>query len=126
MCGASANLYGECTPAMLRQQFMQTYVSNALQRAPRCNSIDSAKRKRSQRDRQEHPSRSSQYKKVRLKMTATIKWTSSLFLALMVFMYIFGMVMATRGVNRPPKFLLEGQSEIVLRLKEGPETPIGK
>lgn len=34
--------------------------------------------------------------------------------------------MATRGVNRPPKFLLEGQSEIVLRLKEGPETPIGK
>lgn len=28
--------------------------------------------------------------------------------------------------NRPPKFLLEGQSEIVLRLKEGPETPVGK
>lgn len=28
--------------------------------------------------------------------------------------------------NRPPKFLLEGQSEIVLRLKEGNETPIGE
>ena len=29
--------------------------------------------------------------------------------------------------NRPPKFVIEeGQSEIVLRLKEGSETPIGK
>lgn len=27
--------------------------------------------------------------------------------------------------NRPPKFLLEGQSEIVLRLREGSETPVG-
>lgn len=27
--------------------------------------------------------------------------------------------------NRPPKFLIEGQSEIVLRLKEGAETPVG-
>lgn len=28
--------------------------------------------------------------------------------------------------NRPPKFLIDGQTEIVLRLKEGDETPIGK
>lgn len=28
--------------------------------------------------------------------------------------------------NRPPQFLIEGQSEIVIRLKEGPETPIGR
>jgi hypothetical protein len=28
--------------------------------------------------------------------------------------------------NRPPRFLTEGHSEIVLRLKEGPDTPIGK
>lgn len=27
--------------------------------------------------------------------------------------------------NRPPRFLIDGQSEIVLRLKEGDETPIG-
>lgn len=28
--------------------------------------------------------------------------------------------------NRPPRFLLDGQTEIVLRLKEGEETPVGK
>ncbi|XP_026823898.1 cadherin-23 isoform X2 [Ooceraea biroi] len=27
--------------------------------------------------------------------------------------------------NNPPRFLIDGQTEIVLRLKEGPETPIG-
>ncbi|PZC75961.1 hypothetical protein B5X24_HaOG205302 [Helicoverpa armigera] len=27
--------------------------------------------------------------------------------------------------NRPPRFLIDGQSEIVVRLKEGPDTPIG-
>lgn len=28
--------------------------------------------------------------------------------------------------NRPPRFLIDGQTEIVLRLKEGQETPVGK
>lgn len=28
--------------------------------------------------------------------------------------------------NRPPRFIIEGHSEIVLRLKEGQDTPIGK
>lgn len=28
--------------------------------------------------------------------------------------------------NRPPRFIIEGQSEIVLRLKESPETEVGK
>lgn len=28
--------------------------------------------------------------------------------------------------NRPPRFLIDGQSEIVVRLKEGPITPVGK
>lgn len=28
--------------------------------------------------------------------------------------------------NRPPRFLINGQTEIVLRLKEGNETPVGK
>lgn len=28
--------------------------------------------------------------------------------------------------NKPPRFLIDGQTEIVLRLKEGTETPVGK
>lgn len=28
--------------------------------------------------------------------------------------------------NRPPRFLIEGQSEIVVRLKEGADTPVGE
>ncbi|CAH0406856.1 unnamed protein product [Chilo suppressalis] len=31
----------------------------------------------------------------------------------------------TVTANRPPRFLIDGQSEIVVRLKEGPETPVG-
>lgn len=27
--------------------------------------------------------------------------------------------------NRPPRFLIDGQTEIVLRLKEGEDTPVG-
>lgn len=29
------------------------------------------------------------------------------------------------GGNRPPRFLIDGQTEIVLRLREGDETPVG-
>lgn len=32
---------------------------------------------------------------------------------------------ASGDTNRPPRFLIDGHSEIVLRLKEGPDTPIG-
>ena len=32
---------------------------------------------------------------------------------------------AVRG-NLPPRFLIDGQTEIVLRLKEGAATPVGK
>ena len=28
--------------------------------------------------------------------------------------------------NSPPRFIVEGGSEIVVHLKEGPDTPIGK
>lgn len=28
--------------------------------------------------------------------------------------------------NKPPRFLIDGQTEIVLRLKEGSATPVGK
>lgn len=30
------------------------------------------------------------------------------------------------AANRPPRFLIDGRSEIVIRLKEGPDTPVGK
>lgn len=45
-----------------------------------------------------------------------------------VFYLILLKSLAWKGVlcNRPPKFLLDGHSEIVLRLKEGNETPVGK
>ncbi|CAH2108500.1 unnamed protein product [Euphydryas editha] len=29
------------------------------------------------------------------------------------------------AANRPPRFLIDGRSEIVIRLKEGPDTPVG-
>lgn len=72
--------------------------------------------------------------KVRLKVTETVKrrcgqrsWTRSAFLALVCVLGLVGSVRAAgNGMNRPPKFLLEGQSEIVLRLKEGAETPVGE
>lgn len=30
------------------------------------------------------------------------------------------------AANKPPRFLIDGQTEIVIRLKEGPESPIGE
>jgi hypothetical protein len=44
----------------------------------------------------------------------------------------FGLLFATCFVveatdgNHPPKFLIDGQTEIVLRLQEGAATPVGK
>ncbi|CAL1677979.1 unnamed protein product [Lasius platythorax] len=40
--------------------------------------------------------------------------------------FIFGYLLTHCSArNNPPRFLIDGQTEIVLRLKEGPETPIG-
>lgn len=36
------------------------------------------------------------------------------------------MLCAVVAANRPPRFLIDGQSEIVVRLKEGTDTPVGK
>lgn len=41
-----------------------------------------------------------------------------------ILVVILGFIEVVRG-NRPPRFLIEGHSEIVLRLKEGPATPVG-
>jgi hypothetical protein len=35
-------------------------------------------------------------------------------------------VVKTVHGNLPPRFLIDGQTEIVLRLKEGAATPVGK
>lgn len=35
-------------------------------------------------------------------------------------------LLQTTKANRPPRFIIESQSEIVLRLKESPETEVGK
>lgn len=36
------------------------------------------------------------------------------------------MIIGGALANRPPRFLIDGQSEIVVRLKEGLDTPVGK
>ncbi|KAG6445751.1 hypothetical protein O3G_MSEX004072 [Manduca sexta] len=39
--------------------------------------------------------------------------------------YLVVFLLAAVSANRPPRFLIDGQSEIVVRLKEGAETPVG-
>lgn len=48
-------------------------------------------------------------------------------LKLICFLNVLCMV-CIQGVlaNRPPRFLIDGRSEIVIRLKEGPDTPVGE
>lgn len=70
--------------------------------------------------------KSKPYKKVRLK-TKTIKLNSRYFMSSVYLTVILCISFSVDFVvcNRPPKFVIEGQSEIVLRLREGSETPIG-
>ncbi|KAL3277671.1 hypothetical protein HHI36_013017 [Cryptolaemus montrouzieri] len=42
-----------------------------------------------------------------------------------VYLLVFMFSVSSVSCNRPPRFLIDGQSEIVLRLKEGNETPVG-
>lgn len=56
------------------------------------------------------------FKKVRLK--------SNVF-TLIIFLFVYFNVVQCSN-NHPPKFLIEGHSEIVLRLKEGPETSLDR
>lgn len=44
----------------------------------------------------------------------------------MLFLVFFVSVFSSVAGNRPPRFLIDGQTEIVLRLKEGEDTPVGK
>lgn len=61
-----------------------------------------------------------EYKKVRLK--AGQREIPSIFIALSILLTI---VIPLAEGNRPPRFAIDGQSEIVLRLKESPETKVG-
>ncbi|BFF92829.1 cadherin-23 [Drosophila madeirensis] len=64
---------------------------------------------------------STDYKKVRLKRTQNRRHSRHISILLIVFTSLIGFAAA----NRPPRFAIDGQSEIVLRLKESPETKVG-
>lgn len=62
--------------------------------------------------------------KVRLKRAVSWTWWLGL-LAIIWSAHLLAVVQCNQYPNRPPRFLIDGHSEIVLRLKEGPETPVG-
>jgi len=82
-------------------------------------------------------SANARHRKVRLKgergnalnrLVSNISSTNSIVYVVICSICIISSVscMETRN-NRPPRFLIDDQhSEIVLRLKEGPDTPVGK
>ncbi|XP_055377759.1 cadherin-23 isoform X2 [Condylostylus longicornis] len=59
------------------------------------------------------------YKKVKLKSKA---YYASYVLSVLLILFIN---ISLANANRPPRFVIRGQTEIVLRLKESPETPVG-
>lgn len=62
--------------------------------------------------------------KVKFKLVScTLRRCSVQCMLLLVF---FVSVFSSVACNRPPRFLIDGQTEIVLRLKEGEDTPVGK
>ncbi|XP_033232779.1 cadherin-23 [Drosophila pseudoobscura] len=66
------------------------------------------------------------YKKVRLKRTHLNRWNPPREGSTMVIVsVVFTALIAIVASNRPPRFAMDGQSEIVLRLKESPETKVG-
>lgn len=65
------------------------------------------------------------YKKVRLKgqrRRSFSSYISSISIQVIILTTLISLVAS----NRPPRFAIDGQSEIVLRLKESPETKVGK
>lgn len=63
--------------------------------------------------------------KVRLKSVANCNWLACLLYLSVLAMSSLTAVQCNKYPNRPPRFLIDGHSEIVLRLKEGPDTPVG-
>lgn len=69
--------------------------------------------------------KSSTHRKItRLKLPTCQKSKLYIGALLSIFIY-FNNLMSEVSCNRPPRFLIDGHSEIVIRLKEGPETPVG-
>ena len=63
------------------------------------------------------------HRKVRLKRQRT----SAIMQVIFCLIVVISSVNSESRNNRPPRFLIDNQhSEIVLRLKEGPDTPVGK
>ncbi|KAB0799063.1 hypothetical protein PPYR_06943 [Photinus pyralis] len=58
--------------------------------------------------------------KVRLKFSSVF-----LFFKIVCVLYAFQGCISGVLCNRPPRFLIDGQTEIVIRLKEGSDTPVG-
>lgn len=70
--------------------------------------------------------KSKPYKKVRLKKTYKLDNSHFIFSIYLTIVVCISLNVDFVICNRPPKFVIEGQSEIVLRLREGLETPVGK
>lgn len=62
------------------------------------------------------------FKKVRLKL----KIQNNKIIFNLLVLWLMSVCIKCVQCNRPPRFIIEGHSEIVLRLKEGPDTPVGK
>ncbi|XP_064550681.1 cadherin-23 [Drosophila montana] len=63
------------------------------------------------------------YKKVRLKRGSN--WSATMDSFCPILFIILAILVGSACANRPPRFAIDGQSEIVLRLKESPETQVG-
>ncbi|XP_022221011.2 cadherin-23 [Drosophila obscura] len=66
---------------------------------------------------------STDYKKVRLKRTP--QQPRHISTSMVILSVVFTALIGIAAANRPPRFAIDGQSEIVLRLKESPETKVG-
>lgn len=122
-----------------RKKFNHT--KNNLRNTTKLNNREINERKYCQRgssttmtkliDSQTQSANANAYRKVRLKCGCAnlLKRTAtSEIVTFLTLMCIISSVscLETRN-NRPPRFLIDNQhSEIVLRLKEGPDTPVGK
>ncbi|XP_044756938.1 cadherin-23 [Coccinella septempunctata] len=61
---------------------------------------------------------------VKIKFKSARCWELGDFWSVLCFL-VFLCCVSSVECNRPPRFLIDGQTEIVLRLKEGEETPVG-
>nr|XP_023023050.1 cadherin-23 [Leptinotarsa decemlineata] len=60
--------------------------------------------------------------KIKFKSGQRLSFTE---ICVLVLFFLLGLSVNSSECNRPPRFITDGQTEIVLRLKEGAETPVG-